>query len=34
MRETTNLPAEIMRSIRQINEKLGHVVQLRVFRLT
>ena len=34
LRETTNLLVEIMDSKRQVNEKLGHVVQIRVCRLT
>ena len=32
MRETTNLCVEIMNSKRQVKEKLGHVVQIRVCR--
>ena len=32
--ETTNLCVEIMNSKRQVKGKLGHVVQIRVFRLT
>ena len=34
MRETTNLCVEVMSSKRQVNEKLGHVVQIRFWRLT
>ena len=34
MRDTTNLCVEIMNSKRQVRGKLGHVVQLRVCRLT
>ena len=34
LRETTNLCVEIMNSKRQVMGKLGHVVQLRVCRLT
>ena len=33
-RETTNLGVEIMNSNRQVKRKLGHVVQIRVCRLT
>ena len=32
--ETTNLGVEIMSSKRQVKTKLGHVVQIRVRRLT
>ena len=32
--ETTNLCVEIMNSKRQVKRKLGHVVQIRVCRLT
>ena len=32
--ETTNLCVEIMNSKRQVTGKLGHVVQIRVCRLT
>ena len=32
LRETTNLCVEIMNSKRQVKEKLGHVVQIRVWR--
>ena len=32
--ETTNLGVEIMNSKRQVKRKLGHVVQIRVCRLT
>ena len=32
--ETTNLCVEIMNSKREVNEKLGHVVQIRICRLT
>ena len=32
--ETTNFGVEIMNSKRQVKEKLGHVVQIRVCRLT
>ena len=32
--ETTNLCVEIMNSKRQVMGKLGHVVQIRVCRLT
>ena len=32
LREATNLCVEIMNSKRQVKEKLGHVVQIRVFR--
>ena len=31
--EATNLCEEIMNSKRQVKEKLGHVVQIRVCRL-
>ena len=34
LRETTNLCVGIMNSKRQVMGKLGHVVQLRVSRLT
>ena len=34
LRETTKLYVEIMNSKRQVKEKLGHVVQIRVCRLT
>ena len=34
LRETTNLCVEIMNSKRQVKGKLGHVVQIRVCRLT
>ena len=34
LRETTNLCVEIMNSKRQVVGKLGHLVQLRVSRLT
>ena len=34
MRETSNLCVEIMNSKRQVKMKLGHVVQIRVCRLT
>ena len=34
MPETTNLGVEIMNSKRQVKGKLGHLVQLRVCRLT
>ena len=34
LRETTNLCVEIMNSRRQAKEKRGHVVQIRVWRLT
>ena len=34
LRETTNLGVEIMNSKRQVKRKLGHVVQIRFFRLT
>ena len=34
LRETTNLGLEIMNSERQVKRKLGHVVQIRVCRLT
>ena len=33
-RETTNLCLEIMKTKRQVKGKLGHVLQLRVCRLT
>ena len=33
LRETTDLCVEIMNSKRQVMEKLGHVVQIRVCRL-
>ena len=32
LREATNLCVEIMNSKRQVKEKLGHVVQIRLFR--
>ena len=32
--ETTNLCVEIMNSKRQVNEKRGRVVQIRIYRLT
>ena len=32
--EATNLCVEIMNSNRQVKRKLGHVVQIRVCRLT
>ena len=34
LRETTHLYAEVMNSKRQVKGKLGHVVQIRVCRLT
>ena len=34
LRETTNLCVEIINKKRQVKEKLSHVVQMRVFRLT
>ena len=34
LRDTTNLGVEIMNSKRQEKGKLGHVVQIRVCRLT
>ena len=34
LREATSLCEEIMNSKRQVREKLGHVVQIRVRRLT
>ena len=34
LRETTNVWVEIMNSRRQVKDKLGHVVQSRVCRLT
>ena len=34
VRETTNLGVEIMNSKRQVKRKLGHVVQILVYRLT
>ena len=34
LRETTNLGVEIMNSKRLVKGKLGHVVQIRVCRLT
>ena len=34
LRETTKLCVEIMNSKQQVKEKLGHVVQIRVWRLT
>ena len=33
-RETTNLCLEMMKSKREVKGKLGHVLQLRVCRLT
>ena len=33
LRETTNLCVEIMNSKRQVKEKLGHLVQIRVCHL-
>ena len=33
-RETTNLVVEIINSKRQVKKKLGHVVGIRVCRLT
>ena len=33
LRETTNLGVEMMNSKREVNRKLGHVVQIRVCRL-
>ena len=32
LRETTNLCVKIMNSKRRVKEKLGHVVQIRVWR--
>ena len=34
LRETTNFCVEIMNSKRHVMRKLGHVVQIRVCRLT
>ena len=34
LQETTNLGVEIMSSKRQVKGKIGHVVQIRVCRLT
>ena len=34
LRETTNECVEIMNSKRQVTEKLSHLVQIRVCRLT
>ena len=34
LRETINLCVEIMSSKRQVKGKLGHVIQIRVCRLT
>ena len=34
LRETTHLGVEVMNSKRQVKGKLGHVVQIRVCRLT
>ena len=34
LRETINLGVEIMNSKRQVKRKLGHVVLIRVCRLT
>ena len=34
LRESANLSVEIMYSKRQLKRKLGHVVQIRVCRLT
>ena len=34
LREITNLGVEMMNSKRQVKRKLGHVVQIRVRRLT
>ena len=34
LRETTNVCLKIMTSKRQVKGKLGHVVQIRVCRLT
>ena len=34
LRETTNVWVEIMNSRRQVKGKLGHVLQIRVYRLT
>ena len=34
LRETGNLCVEIMNSKQKVNEKLGHVVQIRICRLT
>ena len=34
LRETTNLGVEIMNSKRQVKRMVGHVVQIRVCRLT
>ena len=34
LRETTSLCVEIMNRKRQVKGKLGHLVQIRVYRLT
>ena len=34
LREATNLCEEIINSKRRVKEKLGHVIQIRVCRLT
>ena len=34
LRETTHLCVEVMNSKRQVKGKLGHLVQIRVCRLT
>ena len=34
LRETTNLGVEIMNSEQQVKRKLGHVVQIPIYRLT
>ena len=34
LRETTNLGVELMNRKRQVQRKLGHMVQIRVCRLT
>ena len=34
LRETTHLSVEMVNSKRQVMEKLGHVVQIGVYRLT
>ena len=34
LRETTNLGVEIMNGIRQVKRKVGHMVQIRVCRLS
>ena len=34
VRETTNLGVEIMSGKRQVKRKVGHMVQIRVCRLT